>query len=123
MKIKILQTQARIRARKGSYGFTLVESIVATMVAMTMLSAHYLAFASGFALMTVTREDLRASQIMLQRMEAVRLSGYNQLTNTTTFPPSTTQYYDEKDQTNGNGGVAYTVTHQMANGLGSLPPS
>ncbi len=123
MKIRILQTQAKIRARNGSSGFTLVESIVATMVAMTMLSAHYLAFASGFALMTVTREDLRASQIMLQRMEAVRLSGYNQLTNTTAFPPSVTQYYSDQGQTNGNGGVAYTVTHQIASGLGTLPPS
>src|SRR5262245_42624606 len=122
MKIVILRTPSPIRARQAS-GFTLVETIVATMVAAIMLSAHYLAFASGFALMTVTREDLRASQIMLQRMESVRLSSYSQLTNATTFPPSVTPYYDEKGQTNGSGGVAYTVTHQIASSLGSLPPA
>src|SRR2546425_389426 len=123
MKIKILQTQSKTRARKASFGFTLVETMVATMVAATMLSAHYLAFASGFAIVTVTREDLRASQIMLQRMETIRLCGYSDLTNAAKYPPSVTQYYDEKGQTNGNGGAAYTVTHQTASALAYLPPS
>ena len=43
---------------------------------------------------------------MLQRMEAVRLSGYNQLADTNKYPASTTQYFDEKGKTNGNGGRA-----------------
>src|SRR5437867_6198191 len=123
MKIKILQTQSNTRTRKAYFGFTLVETLAATAIAAIWLSAHFLAFASGFALMTVTREDLRATQIMLQRMEAVRLSGYSQLADTNKYPPSVTQYYDEKGKTNGNGGVAYTVTHQTASALGSLPPS
>src|SRR6266540_6984495 len=113
MKICILQSQSKTQARKS--GFTLVETIVAMMVAAIWLSAHFLAFASGFALMTVTREDLRASQIMLQRMEAIRLSGYAQLSDTNKYPPSVTQYYDESAAT--NRGVAYTVTHQLASAL------
>ena len=116
MKIKILQTQTNTRARKASFGFTLVETMVATMVAAIMLSAHFLAFASGFAMVTVTREDLRASQIMLQRMEAIRLSGFSQLTDTTKFPTNATEYYDEKHKTNGNGGAAYTVSYSTKPG-------
>jgi len=119
MKIVILETQSKARA---STGFTLVETLIAMTVAAIFLSAHFLAFASGFALVTVTREDLRATQIMLQRMEAVRLSGYNQLTNATTYPASVTQYYDEKGQTNARG-TAYTVAHQIASAPGNLPPS
>jgi prepilin-type N-terminal cleavage/methylation domain-containing protein len=122
MKIEILQTQSKARLRKASSGFTLVETIVAIMVSAIMLSAHFLAFAAGYALMTVTREDLRASQIMLQRMEAVRLTGYNQLADTNKFPASTTQYFDEIGKANGNGGVAYTVTHQIALPTANLPP-
>src|SRR2546425_11611017 len=124
MKIKILQTQSNTRTRKAYFGFTLVETLAATTTAAIWLSAHFLAFASGFALMTVTREDVRATQIMLQRMEAVRLSGYNQFADTNKYPPSVTQDYDEKGKTNGTGGgVAYNVTHQIASALGSLPPS
>ena len=118
MKINLLKTRSKSPIASG---FTLVETCVAIMVAGTMLTAHFLAFAGGFALVTVTREDLRASQIMIQRMEAVRVSGYNQLTNTTQFPTSATQYYDESGST--NRGIAYTVTHQTASAIGSLPPS
>jgi prepilin-type N-terminal cleavage/methylation domain-containing protein len=121
MKIKILQTQSKTRTRKASRGFTLVETVVAMLVGATILSANYLSFAAGFAIVAVTREDLRASQIMIQRMEAIRLASYGQLTNAAKYPPSATQYYDEKGQTNGNGGVAYTVTHQTATALGNLP--
>jgi len=110
-EMKILQTQSKTRARKAIFGFTLVETMVATLVAAITLSAHFLAFASGFAIVTVTREDLRASQIMLQRMEAIRLSGFSQLTDTTKYPTNTTEYYDQKGKTNGNGGTAYTVTY------------
>ena len=128
MKIKILQTLSKTRAQKASRGFTLVETMVAIFVSAIFLSAHYLAFAAGFSIVTVTREDLRASQIMLQRMETIRLCGYGDLTNAVKYPPSVTQYYDEKGQTNGNGGAAYTVTHVAASALNStnvnyLPPS
>ncbi len=116
MKIRILQTQSRTRFRTASFGFTLVETMVAIMVAAIMLSAHFLAFASGFAMVTVTREDLRASQIMLQRMEAIRVAGFSQLNDTTKFPTNSFEYYDEKHKTNGNGGVRYTVTYSTKAG-------
>jgi prepilin-type N-terminal cleavage/methylation domain-containing protein len=127
MKIKILQTQSKTRAQKASRGFTLVETMVAIFVSAIMLSAHYLAFAAGFSIVAVTREDLRASQIMLQRMETIRLCSYGDLTNAVKYPPTVTQYYDEKGQTNSRG-AAYTVTHVAASALNStnvnyLPPS
>lgn len=114
MKIKILQTQTNTRAKKASFGFTLVETMVATMVAAIMLSAHFLAFASGFAMVTVTREDLRASQIMLQRMEAIRITGFDQIA--TKFPTNATEYYDEKHKATGGGGAAYTVSYSTKPG-------
>ncbi len=116
MKIKIIQTGSKTRSRTASFGFTLVETMVAIMVAAIMLTAHFLAFASGFAMVTVTREDLRASQIMLQRMEAIRLFGFSQLADTTKFPTNSVEYYDEKHKTNGNGGAAYTVTYSTTPG-------
>src|SRR5438093_10070127 len=114
--MKIFQTKSKIRARLASFGFTLVETLMATTVGAIMLSAHFLAFASGFAMVTVTREDLRASQIMLQRMEAIRIAGFDQLNDTTKFPTNVTEYYDEKHKTNGNGGTAYTVTYSTKPG-------
>jgi type II secretory pathway pseudopilin PulG len=127
MAMKFFRIRSKRRARKASFGFTLVETVVAAAVAATMLSAHYLGFAAGFAILTVTREDLRATQIMLQRLEAIRLSGMAQLLDPTKYPPTATEYYDEQGKTNGNGGVAYTVTYSAIPGsstnLTILPPS
>jgi len=121
--MKILQTKSKIRARMASFGFTLVETLAAIVVATTVLSTHYLGLAAGFAIVNVTREDLRASQIMLKTMEAIRLSGYSQLTDPTKFPTNFWAYYSEKDKTNGHGGAAYAVTYTAAAGPTTLPPS
>ena len=74
----------RLRARKKREvcsAFTLVEIMVAVFVLAIMGLAYYAALASGFALVQATREDLRATQIMTQKIEGVRLCTWSQLTN------------------------------------------
>jgi hypothetical protein len=58
----------------------------------------------------VTREDLRATQILLQQMEAIRVSDYTKLTDPGSYPTNTTVYFDEEHEAIGKGGTAYTVT-------------
>jgi len=96
--------------RNSISGFTLAETLVAVFVSGFMLTALYACLASGFSIVTVTREDLRATQIILQRMEAMRVSDYTQLTNSAKYPTNTTVYFDEENQASGKGGTAYTVT-------------
>jgi Tfp pilus assembly protein PilE len=88
-------------------GFTLVEAVFAVLAAAVMLIALYASFTTGFSILKVTREDLRATQIILDRMERVRLSPYTQLANQSVYPASLTE-------TNGPGGTAYTVTFATA---------
>jgi len=87
-----------------------VETVVATFTTGIMTLALYVSFAGGFAMVKVTREDLRATQVALERMEAIRLSPYSQLTDATKFPTNVTVYFDENGKSTGKGGVAYTVT-------------
>src|SRR3954468_16463899 len=64
-----------VRARRASVSaFTLIETVVATMLAGIMLPTLYAGLASGFSIVQAARENLRATQILVQRMEAVRLS-------------------------------------------------
>lgn len=104
-------------------GFTLVETVVATLIAGIVLPTLYAGLAMGFSIVKVAREDLRATQIMVQRMEAIRLSPYKMLQSATAYPTNSIEYYDENDKASGAGGVAYTVTYNWAPGPGSLPPS
>ncbi len=102
-------------------GFTLVETLVATVIAAIVLPSFYAALATGFAMVKAAREDQRATQVIVQRMEAVRLASYKTLQNPTSYPTNTTEYYYEAGKTNGTGGVAYTISYTWTtNSL--LPP-
>ena len=63
--------------------YTIMEVLVAVFVMAVIGLAYYAALASGFALVQSTREDLRATQIMTQKIEALRLCAWSQLANVT----------------------------------------
>src|SRR5882757_2114575 len=72
--------------RTQNQGYTLAEVMVAVLVmALIMLSVYGL-LNSGFGTISVTREEERATQIMTQKLEAIRLLTWPQLSNCpTTF--------------------------------------
>ena len=109
--------------RKQALAFTLVEAVVATLVAAIAVPAFYACIGTGFAMAKASREDLRATQVILQRMEAIRLSAYNALQNPTSYPTNVTDYYTPSGKANGTGGTAYTVSYNWAPGPATLPPS
>jgi hypothetical protein len=62
-------------------GFSLVDAIFAMAVAGFMFVALYAGLAFGFKLIKMARENTRATQIMLEKMETIRLYTWNQVTN------------------------------------------
>jgi len=86
-----------VRRRKiiAPAAYSLVEVIVAILVLALMLISLYGGFSSGFAVVKLARENLRATQIMMQKMETVRLLKWSQLLDTNNFlQPAFTDYYD-----------------------------
>ena len=102
------------------WGFTLVETVVASFLAGIILTAVYGGIAAGFSMTKVTRENLRATQIILQRMEAIRLSSYQTIQNPASYPTNFTDYFCPSGKSKG---VAYNVTYNWAPGPATLPPS
>src|SRR6266852_1403314 len=88
-----------------SSGFTLVETMVAVITGAVMLAALYSSFAFGYGSVKLAREDLRATQILLQRMETLRLTSFSAIQNGTM-----TQYFDPSGATNGSSGAVYSIT-------------
>jgi hypothetical protein len=73
-------------------------------------------FTAGFSTIRTTRENLRATQIMMQKMEAVRLFTWSQVGDTNNYLKSTfTEVYDPLGATNNGSGPKYTgyVTASM----------
>lgn len=67
-------------------GFSLVEAMVGMAVFGIVCIALYTALAGGFSLMRFAREDLQATQIMVDKMEAMRLYSWEQLTDHKMIP-------------------------------------
>src|SRR3974377_2461188 len=75
--MKISKAIKQIRARAAA--FTLADVIVAVFVLGTVGGTFCVGLSSGFYVLQNTREDLRATQIMMQRVEAIRLCTWSEL--------------------------------------------
>jgi len=86
----------------GQRAFTIAEVLVAVFVLGIAAMSLYAGFASGFMLVDSSRQELRATQILTQKAEALRLCSWSSLTN---FPITFTELYDPT--TTNNGGTVY----------------
>ena len=76
---------------QGSFAaaFTLVEVMIAVGILGIMMVSLYGAFAFGFSEIQNARETVRATQILQQKMEMVRLLNWDQVINLPGYVPST----------------------------------
>src|SRR6266404_2701974 len=113
-----------VRRRKiiAPAAYSLVEVIVAILVLAVMLISLYGGFSTGFAVVKLARENLRATQIMMQKMETVRLLKWSQILGTNNFlQPAFTDYYDPTGTNTQSAGALYKgfVTTNAATGVPS----
>lgn len=93
--------------RHGTRAFTLVEVLISVGMLAFMMISLFAAFTFGFASLATTREDLRATQLLMQKVEAVRLCRWDQLP----YAPKTFRdSYDPTVATNKSKGVVYGGT-------------
>jgi len=81
------------RTRLGYLGHTLMEVVMAVALLAIMMISLYGGISSGFAVVELARENLRGTQIMLERMEGIRLYNWNQLVYSNMIPATFTSYY------------------------------
>lgn len=84
-------------------GFSLIEVMVGMMIAGIVITSLYASFSSGFAITESARENLRATQIMVEKMETVRLYTWDQINTPGFIPTSFTNYYAEGSGTTNRG--------------------
>ncbi len=102
-------------------GFTLAEVVVAVLVLGILTVSIFTAFSSGSLVVQTTRENLRATQILEQKMETIRLFTWLQGTNTTLATPTFTDWYDPVGAKTGSGGALYRGFVSVANAPAGLP--
>ena len=93
-------------------GHSLVEVMVALSVLGFMVVSLYAGFSSGFAVLRVARENLRATQILEERMEVLRLIKWDDVAPWFIPATFTAPFYatEPTNSTVGAFGYAGTVT-------------
>ena len=79
---------ARSERKARFAAFTLVEALIGVAVMGTVFVSLYAGMATGFQSIRTSQENLRATQIMTEKFEAMRLFNWDQL-NAPGFVPST----------------------------------
>jgi type II secretory pathway pseudopilin PulG len=97
--------------------FTLVEVLMGVGVLGVMMVSLYGGLYFGFAQVKISREDERATQILQEKMEVVRLLNWNQVANLPGYVPATfTASYAVGNPTNAPAGsLTYSGTVLVTN--------
>lgn len=91
---------ARRDPRLRKLAYTLVEVVICIALMVICFVSLYGGMSTGFALTQTSRENLRATQIMLEYMEGVRLYNWDQLTTSNWIPGTFIRYYYPLANTN-----------------------
>jgi len=82
---------SRLTAKPGSSAaFSLAEAVVAMAVAGIMLIALYTGMTSASYSIRLAREDLRATQVLMEKLEAIRLCNWEEVTDKKFMPTTFT---------------------------------
>lgn len=94
-------------AWRDQQGFSLIEVMVSVGVIGLLVMSLYAGLSFGFAEIQVSREEARATQILSEKMEIVRLLSWDQLVNLPGYVPT-------------NFTASYAVTNPTNSPAGSL---
>ena len=109
MKIELYPFSRRLAA------FSIVEALVGIAVLGITFVAFYAGISSGFFMTESGRENLRATQLMVEKLEVIRLYTWDQVTNPGFIPANFTNNYDYTSTNSANSGVIYTGTMSVSN--------
>ena len=103
----------RNSTRPAQAGFSLTEVTVGLGIIGTCVAALFSGFTTGFFTIKMSRENLRATQILLQKAEAIRLQSWDQILNPTNIPTVFIDRYDPNSTS--SPGTIYTGSILITN--------
>jgi type II secretory pathway pseudopilin PulG len=99
-----------VSARHGERSlaaFSIIEVLIGMGIVAFLFLALYGAFSSGFSMIQIARENLRATQVLMEKMETIRVYNWDQVTSTNFLPTAFTNYYFPPATNAASRGVAY----------------
>lgn len=103
------------RIASACLAYSLAEVVVAVAILGMMLIGLFGGISYGFATTQASRENLRATQILIERLEGLRLYNWNQLVYSNWVPPTFTSYYYPLTNAGESAGILYSGTMVITN--------
>jgi len=100
------------RASVGHQAFTLMEVMLAVVIVGVEFVSLYVAISQGFAVVQSARENLRATQIMQEQVEIVRVLDWDKITTNSSPWNFSANFYPASGT---NQGVTYSGTIVLTN--------
>jgi len=105
LKLPRMNIAASLKAKVRQAAFSLSESLFGVAIIGIVFISLYSGMATGFTSIRDSQENLRATQILLEKFETLRLYNWEQLNTPGFVPPNFTTTYAP---TEGGKGVTYT---------------
>ena len=118
--MQIASTQPKDRRQRVLRAFTLTEMLVALTIVSIMAVCLYAGITSGFFTVRMARENLRATQIMMEKVEVIRLCTWEQINSNNFIPSTFTAYYYNGTNNGGTNGLVYEGTIDIRQPPGGL---
>lgn len=100
-----------MRTQTAGLAFTLVEALVAMAIVGVVFVSLYAGIAHGFYTIQIARENLRATQIMIEKTEVIRVLTWSQINSNGFIPVHFTAPYDPNPKNPKTGpGAIYSGT-------------
>jgi hypothetical protein len=99
----------QIKSARYNSAFSLVEIAVCVGIMSVIFVSLYGGIASGFGLVNLARENLRANQIIIEKMETIRLYNWDQINSNGFIPPTfTAQFFPPASTSTNSAGAGLT---------------
>src|SRR5437762_1383804 len=95
-----LEPKVQLRRPGPRLGYTLVETLLAVGVTAIVAAALLGGLSSGFSIIQANRENARATQLLTEKMEMIRLFNWEQVNDPNYLPGSFTNYFDPANTNN-----------------------
>src|SRR5438105_12979111 len=109
-----LNSNSNRPSHRGSSAYAMIEVIMGVALTGFMFVSLYGGISSGFAVTQLARANLRGTQIMLERMEGIRLYHWDQVMYSNMIPATLTNSYYPLAGTNEPKGIVYSGTITIA---------
>jgi hypothetical protein len=107
-------------SRRLASAFSLVEVVFSMALVSILFVSLYGGIASGFGLVKLARENLRANQILVEKMETLRLYSWDQINSNGFIPSTFTAQFFPSVLTNVVDSGGTVVTHITSFGQGGI---